>query len=730
MNQLSQNVSNQPTSLAPHQVNPVGPVSLLPKVDILEILHALRRRLWIVVLCAVILCALMAVYITTRPVLFASYGSVHVKTEAPQVFDIKPIAQEESRDLEQMRTVADGLRSSTVLLGLVEKYNLGEDSDFAPVGAKQQTLFEIMQKRVRVELRRGTRLIDISVEDTDPERAARMVEDLVKEYERGKDLGHSNLIARVSTGLENEEVRLRKKMEESESLLNEFRAANPLPGLLSNGGKVTATSEVDMMNREHIESKTERLRLQSEYEAFQKLDTDDTDALAGLAEGEHAAMIIEIGRELAAKEVEFGIIKKRYLHKHPVYVEAANEIEGLKSNLAKVSKTAGEVLKKRYDLAVEHENRLRETLGLAKGEAVGEESVRGAFAKLSRQAQIDRELHASVAKRLRETQIGSSWSGSFLRWEDRPLVADFPVKPRKKLLLAASLVMGGALGLVFALIAELLDRRVRESAAVERVVGVPVLASIPHFTPQALQDLGTLPDSGTSQARPMQLSNFVFPPEQVAAGKSTMLFTSAFKNDGKSVSAVKCAKTLARQGYRTLLIDADFHDEGLSRGYAQKFRDKRHGLAAYLMGEVKADDSFYQTSCSGLWFAPTGAVGGDTSELLSKPDFKILLESLTAMFDRIVIDASSVVDDSDVQSIVRHVDATCLVVRKNAGRYRDIKEASEVLRSAGGHLVGFVWNEVDQSATAGMGPEVAPLKETSSQSGDMPSSSMSHLAMD
>ena len=207
----------------------------------------------------------------------------------------------------------------------------------------------------------------------------------------------------------------------------------------------------------------------------------------------------------------------------------------------------------------------------------------------------------------------------------------------------------------------------------------------------------------------MQLSQFVFPPEQVAAGKSTMLFTSAFKNDGKSVSAIKCARTLARQGHRTLLIDADFHDHGLSGSYAKTMTNDRHGLAAYLMEESKVDEVFHETGSPGLWFVPTGSVDGDTSELLSKPGFKGLLESLAPMFDRIVIDASSVVDDSDVQSIVRHVDATCMVIRKDVGRYRDLKEASEILRSAGGHLVGFVWNEVDRSVGSVRGVHVAPV---------------------
>jgi len=475
MNSLSNKVQNQVSPVVRSQGPPLGPVSLLPRVKVVEILSALRRRLWMVALWVVAAVSLMGWYLSTLPVLFASSGSVQVKTEAPQVFDIKPIAREESRDLEQMRTVADGMLASTVLLPLVEKHGLAAEAKFADPGAGSQTLLEVMRKRVKVELRRGTRLIDISVEDSDPERAALMVEDLVREYEIQKDDGHSDLIASVSAGLEREEARLRLKMEESETVAEEFRGQNPLPGLLATGALMPA-SEVEMINKELIAAKAQRIRLQSEYEAFQKLDPNDPDALAGLGKMEHSELVLEIERELGTKKVAFGQIKERYLHKHPVFIEAANEIESLKKSLGEVAATAGETLKKRHDLAVEHEEKLLAALVEAKGEAVNEESVRAAFSKLSRQAKIDRELHASVAKRLRETQIGSSWSGSFLRWEDKPLVADHPVKPHKKALLAASLVVGGILGLFCALVAELVTRRVRESSAVERVIGVPALA--------------------------------------------------------------------------------------------------------------------------------------------------------------------------------------------------------------------------------------------------------------
>lgn len=702
MNSLSKHVQSGSAAARWNlsESRPPDPVSLLPRIDLEEIINAFKRRLWIIIACMVLAVAAMAVYISRQPVLYASMGSLYVKTHAPQLLDVTPISQEEARELEQMRTVEQGLMSSTILLKLVDKHALDEDPVFSAGGIGKQALVETMRSRLAVELRRGTRLIDVTVEDTDPDRAAVLVEDLVTEYELWKDGGRNELIDKASAGLAREEARLRLRMESSEGRVRDFRTDHPLPGL--SGGEDHVSAEFSMLNKEMTAARGERLRLESEYEAFRKFDPADRNSIAGLARGEHAELVLILTRQLGDKQAEFARIQQRYLHKHPAYIEAANEIQSIEKSLEEVCLTAGLALKKRYEVAVEHQAKLESLVAVARDNAVGAETIRGDLAKLKREAEVDRDLHASVAKRLQETQVGTSLTSSFLRWDERPFAADRPSAPRKKVLMAAGLMAGGLLGLILAVFAELLDRRVRESGAVARATGSPLLGTMPKLNPEAVAQLGVSGEGVPDGSQAMVLGDFSIPSGEPGEGATSLLFTSAFQGDGTSLCSLKCARMLAVQGHRTLLIDASMEDAGLSGDFLEQ-NSRRHGLAAFLMGGAEATKVISETSLSGLWFLPSGAAGGDSSEMLAKPAFKDLLENLAPMFDKIVVDGPSA---EGVQAIARHLNSTCLVVRRGMGRYSDLRAATGLVRSAGGNLSGFVWNEVDYIAHGGRLPRV------------------------
>jgi capsular exopolysaccharide synthesis family protein len=189
----------------------------------------------------------------------------------------------------------------------------------------------------------------------------------------------------------------------------------------------------------------------------------------------------------------------------------------------------------------------------------------------------------------------------------------------------------------------------------------------------------------------------------------TLLFASQFDGDGKTLCALKCARTMVKQGYRTLLIDADFRVPGLSRQYSEQRRG-RHGLSAYLAEEAEAAEVLFETGLPGLWFLPTGEEGEDDGELLASPAFRKLLEVVEPLFDRLIIDISSIRESDDVQAVTRHLGATYLVVQNGRGKYRDLKDAALTLQSAGANLAGFIWNEgTTRRRRKDHGPAIEPI---------------------
>lgn len=658
------------------------PTLFLPRVDTGRIIGGVLRRAWIVVLLVALGIAGAVFYIKQASKVYRAMGSVYVGTQAPQVLNIQAVAAEESRDLEQMRSVEQGLRASTLLLRLIEQNGMADDPGFAPPGTGPEGLVKILSSRVIVELRRGTRIIDIAVDDTKPERAQRLVEALVAEYEKWTAERQMAITQQASEGLAREEAKLRDRMSASALKLQKFRESHRVPGLEVPEGGAVPNDTLSALNAQLTQAKSERLRLEAEYEAFKKFDPANPDALAGIGGSEQTTEVVSQVRAIQQKEAEFAAIKERYLELHPTYKAAASELALLKESLVTATNTAGEAIEKKYRVAQENQTKLESAVNTAKGDAVEVEGLREQFRTLNREADADRVLHDAVAARLRETTLTASIPASVLRWEDAPMVPEKPHRPRKLVALALGTGGGFFLGLCLMVGLELGDGKIRDAASAARATGVPLLARIP-----------TVDHSHPATAAPEAFRQLraVLSPEVGGKEARTVLFASARTGEGRSFCALNYATSLAIQGYRTLLLDADLRSTGLSAAHLED--GVRSGLGDFLAGDVSPAETCFPTELPNLYLLASGPARDDSGELLAGTRFASLLEDAYRWFDRVVIDTPALLQSSDALAIARYADRCCLVVSDKGNDKRGLQRACEMARGAGANLVGFVWNE-------------------------------------
>ena len=124
------------------------------------------------------------------------------------------------------------------------------------------------------------------------------------------------------------------------------------------------------------------------------------------------------------------------------------------------------------------------------------------------------------------------------------------------------------------------------------------------------------------------------------------------------------------------------------------------GLGEFLAGDVAPAEVCFTTSQRNLYLLSSGGPRPDAGDLLSGTRFAALLEDAYRWFDRVVIDTPPLLASGDAAVIARYADRCCLVVSDRGGERRGLQRASEMIRSAGGSLVGFVWNEVPHGRNA------------------------------
>lgn len=665
------------------------PAVFLPKLEPGRFGAWLARRAWLVLLPMAVLAALGWMYAGRMPQIYRSGGSVYVKSEAPVILDIQAVSKEETQDLEQMRSVEQGLAANTLLKRVIDAHGLAADPDFAPRGASEETLVRTLQERVKAELRRGSRLIDLSVDDTDPQRAKQLVLALVSEYEKWSSERQKSITLQAGEGLALEEISLRAKLDVAAKEVQDFREKHPVPGL-SDAETRPGGGRLGALDQELSQATAERLRLESELEAHLKFNASDPDSVAGISKTRQGEEVLALVRNLQAREADFSRVKERYLHKHPVFREAENEVDVARKQLVERVKSAGEELRRNYAVAAGNEEKLAAAVAKARAEAVDADGVRDRFRDLTRKVDAQQALYDSVVRRLRETQMAAAVSSSFLRWNDTPMVPENPVSPRKMIYAAGGGFVGTLLGCLLLAGVEIGDRKIRSAAAASKVLGSPLLVTVPPVNHPG-ESMILLGDPASEGAEAFRRLRVLLSSSVAESGGRSVAFASAKPGEGKSFCALNYATSLAMQGRRTLLIDADLRSPGISRDYFQGGVES--GLGAYLKGAMDPASACFATALPNLYLLSSGPMRPDAAELLGGTRFPALLEDAFRWFDRVVIDTPDVLAASDGLSVARCADRVCVVVREGAADRRDLKKTADLLRSSGANLTGFIWNE-------------------------------------
>ena len=266
---------------------------------------------------------------------------------------------------------------------------------------------------------------------------------------------------------------------------------------------------------------------------------------------------------------------------------------------------------------------------------------------------------------------------------------------RRNLLLA--LIVGLALGVGFALLAEILDDRLRGRHDLETHTTAPVLTVIPRVGGWRKQNepyLATLhePNSPTSESYKTLRTGLLF-----AASQRTIkivMITSPEEGEGKTTTTANLGVVLARAGKRVILVSAD-----LRRPRLQSFFDgsnSRYGLTNILAGEKTVAESLVNVKdLPNLRVLGSGAIPGNPAELLTSFAMGKTLKELARMADIVLIDAPPVLPVSDALGLSRFADGVLFVADGSRTRRSAVEQATERLGQVGARLLGSVLNNFD-----------------------------------
>lgn len=173
--------------------------------------------------------------------------------------------------------------------------------------------------------------------------------------------------------------------------------------------------------------------------------------------------------------------------------------------------------------------------------------------------------------------------------------------------------------------------------------------------------------------------------------------TSSLKGEGKSLTSINLAYTIAETGKKVLLMECDLRIPTIAKRLKLK---GQIGLSNLLVGMNSANEVIQKEILQEtLDIMPAGDVPPNASELLESSRMKYTLEKLAEYYDFIILDLPPVTAVSDALIVSKLVSGMIVVVRQNYASKGALAETMRQLKYTNSKVLGFVFNSVNDEDT-------------------------------
>ncbi len=334
--------------------------------------------------------------------------------------------------------------------------------------------------------------------------------------------------------------------------------------------------------------------------------------------------------------------------------------------------------------------------------------------RLERDQQAQEQLYLTLLEKMQEARIAEQSELGYVEIIDHAFAPRKPVRPRVPLSLLLGALLGLGLGVGLAFTRNALDNKVRKPEDL-RKRGHSVLGVIPSMQRVIKSDFdGRETVTVDGHAYSTSLISLLNPLSPVAEGYrrlrtniqfnrpdaivQTVLVTSPGPGEGKSVTSMNLAVTMAQSGRKTLFLDADLRR---SAGHRLLHVSREPGLVDVLFEPLPPDMERFRTPVDDLYLLPTGRSVPNPSEVLGSRKMRELLAHLRKQFDVIIVDTPPVLAVTDALLLASSCDATVLVCSANQTDWQALDRAEEALRDVGTRVAGVLLNRFDMKAAYG-----------------------------
>lgn len=707
------------------------------EINLRDYVHVIRKRRWVVITILFVVTVSVTIFTFRQTPVYEATARLLIEKETPNILSFKEVLDMNTADENYYQTQYKILKSRTLAKQVLQKLGIFEQKAQQPPQApswfsvrtwmtkaqewlglqqapalsgpeqtaeREERLITTFLSSIVVTPIRGSRLVDVSARSVDRKQTALIANTLVDLYITQNLDNKLSTTKEAVTWLQKELETTQKKLVESEAALHEYKAKYEIITIEDRQNIVL--QKLSELNTAVNNAKIKRSDLEAQYNKIKEYNIVQLESLPQVINN---PLIQQLKVELANVENELSDLQQKYRSKHPSVEALQTQVVSVRRRINSEIKRITDSITSEYEVALAQEKDLIAMLEDQKQEVLDLNQKSIKYKELQREVDSNQRIYDTLLQRAKETSISERLETSNIEVVDRAVVPTSPIAPNKQRNILLGVMVGLAMGVSLAFFFEYLDNSLKTAEDVKQYLGIPFLGFVPKVSPKEL--VGNIgqhsaerivvlnPRSNASEAYRSLRTNVTFAllnDHFLATNQgAVMLVTSTNPSEGKSSVVANLAIALAQGGSKTLIIDCDFRRPVMHRIFDLKnveigFADMITNVKAF--GTKKG---IRETGIDNLHVIPCGKIPPNPSELLGSSLTRMIINTLSEKYDKILIDSPPVNTVTDPVILSRVAHGVIFIIRASETRRDVAQRAMEQLRSADATIIGGVLNSVD-----------------------------------
>jgi succinoglycan biosynthesis transport protein ExoP len=382
-----------------------------------------------------------------------------------------------------MPTQVDIITSRRVALKVVEDLKMAEgaavQAQFAEAtkgkGDIRDWLADLLLRKLDVVPSRESSVLELTYKGNDPQFVAAIANAFAAAYQQVSLQLKVEPSQKASSYFTAQIKLLREKLEAAQAKLTAYQQEH---GIVNADNRLDVESaRLNDLSSQLVMAQGQAIEAGSRQRQAQGSNGASPDVMAN-------PIVQNIKVSLSMAEVKFADTAQKLDKNHPQYLAAKSEVDKLRSNLEEQIKLASSGVAGNAHILQQREAEVRAALAAQKAKVISLNGARDELKVLVNEVDTAQRAYEGASLRYNQTNMEGQSNQTDIAVLNPAVAPLEPAGPKVLLNTLVSIFLGTMLGLGFAMLAELMNRRVRSAEDLVEALKVPVLGVVQWTAPK------------------------------------------------------------------------------------------------------------------------------------------------------------------------------------------------------------------------------------------------------